>query len=398
MSFSLYSAYSLYRLIKINITKFNLLSLINSVIHNLHIVVGGTCMNPRIRWLRDKLKVQNIEGMIIKNCHNIKYLTGLEAEGTLLITTKENIFITDSRYIEEVNNALTIDDEITVTDVRGYSRDDYENFFMFCENVGFEEDSITYAEYRRIQELYKCNNLVETEKIIEKLRSVKECDEIECIKKACKITDDCFNYLLNYIKKGMTEKEIAHEIKEFFTKNGANDIAFEPIVASGPNSSKPHAVPTDRKIQSNDVILIDMGCKYNGYSSDMTRTIFVDSVNDNLKREYEFVLDVQKQILNMLKEGKSIRDIVLVFENNYNVSRHVVMHALGHGVGLECHELPILSSKNMNCLKENMVLAIEPGIYVAGNYGIRIEDTVLINKFAGETLTESTKDIVIIKG
>ena len=138
-------------------------------------------MNPRIRWLRDKLKVQNIEGMIVSNSNNIKYLTGLEAEGTLLITKKENIFITDSRYIEEVNNSLMIDDEITVSDVRGYTRDDYENFFMFCENVGFEENSLTYAEYRRVQELYKCNNLVETEKIIEKLRAVKEDDEIEII-------------------------------------------------------------------------------------------------------------------------------------------------------------------------------------------------------------------------
>lgn len=353
-------------------------------------------MNPRIRWLRDKLKVQNIEGMIVSNSNNIKYLTGLEAEGTLLITKKENIFITDSRYIEEVNNSLMIDDEITVSDVRGYTRDDYENFFMFCENVGFEENSLTYAEYRRVQELYKCNNLVETEKIIEKLRAVKEDDEIENIKQACKITDDCFKYLLTYIKKGMTEKEVAHEIKEFFNRNGASDIAFEPIVASGPNSSKPHAVPTDRKIQANDVILIDMGCKYNGYSSDMTRTIFVDSINETLKKEYEFVLDVQDQILKMLKEGRNIREIVLVLENNYNMTRHVIMHALGHGVGLECHELPYLSNSNLNNLKEKMVLAIEPGIYVASQYGIRIEDTVIINKLSCNVLTESSKEIIII--
>jgi len=316
-------------------------------------------MNPRIKWLRDKLKVQNIEGLIVTNSNNIKYLTGLEAEGSLLITPKENIFITDSRYIEEVNNALTIDDEITVTDVRGYSKDDYENFFMFCENVGFEENSLTYAEYRRVQELYKCN-LVETEKIVERLRAVKEEDEIENIKMACKITDDCFEHLKTFIKKGMTEKQIAHEIQEFFIRNGANGLAFDTIVASGPNSSKPHAVPTDRQIQANDVILIDMGCKYNGYCSDMSRTIFVDNISDKLRKEYEFVLDVQKQILNMAKEGRSIREIVLMFENNYNMSRHLIMHSLGHGVGLECHENPFLSSKNMNNLKGNMVITVEP--------------------------------------
>lgn len=353
-------------------------------------------MNPRIKWLRDKLKVQNIEGMIITNANNIKYLTGLEAEGTLLITKKENVFMTDSRYIEDVNNSLTIDDEITVFDIRGYARDDYENFFMFCENVGFEENSVTYAEYRNIQELYKCNNLVETDRIIEKLRAVKEKEEIDYIKQACKITDDCFKHLITYIKKGMTEKEIAYEIKEFFRLNGVSGLSFEPIVASGPNSSKPHAAPTDRKIESNDVILIDMGCKYNGYSSDMTRTIFVDSISERLKKEYEFVLDIQRQVLNMLKDGKNIREVVLVFENNYNLSRHVIMHALGHGVGLECHEIPFLSTKNMNNLKANMTVAVEPGIYVAGQYGIRIEDTVLINKLSCDTLTESTKEIVII--
>lgn len=353
-------------------------------------------MNPRIRWLRDKLKVQNIEGMIVSNCNNIKYLTGLEAEGTLLITKKENLFITDSRYIEEANNFLTIDDEITVTDIRGYSRDDYENFFMFCENVGFEENAVTYAEYRKILELYKCNNLVETDKIIENLRAVKESDEIDNIKIACKITDDCFIHLLKYIKKGMTEKQIAHEIKEFFIKNVATGLSFEPIVASGPNSSKPHAVPTDRKIQSNDIILIDMGCKYNGYCSDMTRTIFVDSISDELKKAYEFVLDIQKQVLNMLKEGRCIRDVVMMFENNYNMSRHIIMHALGHGIGLECHELPFLVNKNMNNLKEKMTLAIEPGIYISGKYGIRIEDSVLINKLSCEELTNSEKNIIII--
>jgi len=352
-------------------------------------------MNLRLKWLRDKLKAQNIEGMIVTNNNNIKYLTGLEAEGTLLITPKENIFITDSRYIEEVNNALTIDDEITVTDVRGYSKHDYENFFMFCENVGFEENSLTYAEYRRVQELYKCN-LVETEKIIERLRAVKEDDELENIKIACKITDDCFKYLLTFIKKGMTEKEIAHEIQEFFIRNGASGLAFDTIVASGPNSSKPHAVPTDRKIESNDIILIDMGCKYNGYCSDMTRTIFVDSVSEKVKKEYEFVLDVQRQVISMIKEGRNIREIVLMFENNYNISRHIIMHSLGHGVGLECHEIPFLANKNMNNLKENMVITAEPGIYFAGEYGIRIEDTVLVNRLSSETLTKSSKEIIII--
>ena len=128
----------------------------------------------------------------------------------------------------------------------------------------------------------------------------------------------------------------------------------------------------------------------------MTRTIFVDSISDVLKKQYEFVLDVQRQVLNAIRDGKNIRELVLMFENNYNMSRNVIMHSLGHGVGLECHEIPFLSSKNLSVLKENMTLAIEPGVYVAGQYGIRIEDTILVNRLSNDVLTESTKEIVII--
>ena len=138
---------------------------------------------------------------------------------TLLITRKENIYITDSRYIESVNRVLTIDDEIIVYNVKDVSKDDYENFFMFCENVGFEEAYVTYAKYKEYMHMYKINNLVETENLLENQRMVKDEEEIECIKKACKITDDCFEHLCNFIKKGMTEKQIAMEIEQWGRRN-----------------------------------------------------------------------------------------------------------------------------------------------------------------------------------
>lgn len=189
-------------------------------------------MNQKIAWLRNKLKGLNLDGMIVSNPINIKYLTNITAEGILLITRKENIYITDARYIEIVNSTLTIDDEIIVYDARAIRPEDYENFFLFCENVGFEENNITYASYKKIMHMYKIESLQETENLIEAHRTIKEQTEIEKITKACKITDDCFSYLLSYIKVGKTEKEIALEIERFFKLNGAEDISFEPIVAS----------------------------------------------------------------------------------------------------------------------------------------------------------------------
>ena len=234
-------------------------------------------MNRKMQWLRNQLLSLDLQGMIVSNPVNIRYLTNIRAEGTLLVTRKENIFITDGRYIEDVHNTLTLFDEIVVYDARGLSQDDYENFFMFCENVGFEENYVTYAGYKELIRKYKINNLVETENIIERQRMIKDKEEISNIQKACETTDDCFKYLLTYIKPGMTEKQIADEIEEYY-KQRAEGLSFETIVASGENTSKPHAVPTDRKIEEQDIITIDMGCKVNGYCSDMTRTFFVGKV------------------------------------------------------------------------------------------------------------------------
>ena len=188
-------------------------------------------MNGKIKWLRDRLRTQDLQGMIISNPLNINYMIGIDAEGVLLITLKENIFITDSRYIEAVNRILTIDDEIIVNDKRNISKEDYSSFFMFCENVGFEEKYVTYEEYKNMLQMYRVN-LTETEGIIESQRAIKDESEIERIEKACEITDSCFEHLKTFIKKGMNEKEVAFEIERFFKMNGADDVSFDPIVAS----------------------------------------------------------------------------------------------------------------------------------------------------------------------
>ena len=353
-------------------------------------------MNEKIKCLKERLKGKNIQGMIVSNPVNIRYLTGINAEGILLITRKENFYITDSRYIEEANSKLTIDDDIIVYNFRDISPYDYENFFSFCENVGFEENYITYAMYKNYQVKFKANNLEETENIIENQRMIKDEKEIEKLKKACEITDNCFKHLINYIKIGMTEKEIAFEIEKYFLTNGADGVAFETIVASGANSSKPHATVTNKQIEYGDVITIDFGCKYEGYCSDMTRTIFAGEIAGKVKKVYDLVLKNQLQTLEDMKEGASIRIISRNVDNDFRLHGFDMIHSLGHGVGLDIHEKPYINSKNDNLLKENMVVTDEPGIYLPENFGIRIEDTVLITKSGCITLTNSDKNYIIV--
>ena len=356
---------------------------------------GNKIMNDRLQAIRNKMAGLNLQGMLIANPKNIKYLTKIEAEGILLITRKENIFITDGRYIEYVSSILTPFDEIAVNDQKNVSKDEAENFFLFCENVGFEEEFLTYSKYKEYIRKYKINNFVEAEDIITQLRMIKDEEEIANIKKACEITDMCFDLLRKTIKPGMTEKQIARQIHDFYSDEAEGE-AFDTIVASGNNSSKPHSVPTDRKIRENDIITIDMGCKINGYCSDMTRTIFVGSPTEEQKRIYNIVLENQKKVLNEIREGVCIKTLSKSVESDFNLIGQTQIHSLGHGVGLDIHEAPMINMKNESLLKENMVITDEPGIYIAGNFGVRIEDTILVTKKGAISLTESNKECIIL--
>ena len=353
-------------------------------------------MNNKIKVLRENMRLQRLDGMIITNTSNISYILGIKAEGTLIITDKENVFLTDARYIEEVKNTVTIDDEIIVTDLANISESDYLGFFVNCNKVGIEENDITYAKYQNFIRLFRLKDAVETGNLIEKQRIIKDDEEILNIRKACEITDNCFKHLLNFIKIGMTEQQIALEIEKFFIENGADGLAFDTIVASGENSSKPHAIVTDRRIKSGDAIVIDFGAKYNGYCSDMTRTIFVGNIDEEAKQLYNFVLACQKRASNKIKDGADGQEIAESLEKEFNARGYSLIHALGHGVGINVHENPILSYKRGFMLKENMIVTNEPGIYIPGNLGIRIEDTILVNKLRSEELTKSDKNLIII--
>lgn len=353
-------------------------------------------MNYKIKCLREKMKLLEIDGMIISNPINIEYITGVYAEGTLIINDKDNIFITDARYIEDVNSTITISDEINVRDQANIPENEYISFFANCPRVGIEENYISYSKYQNLVRIYRLKEAVETNNLIEKMRTIKDDNEIAKIRRACEITDNCFTHLLEYIKVGMTERQIAFEIEKYFIENGANGLAFDTIVASGENSSKPHAVPTNRKIQSGDNITIDFGAKHKGYCSDMTRTIFVGSVSDEVRNLYNFILEGQLRATNKIKDGVDGKSVARGVQIEYNARNFELIHALGHGVGLEVHELPYLSYRSSYILKENMVVTNEPGIYIPEKIGIRIEDTILVNKLESEVLTKSSKELIVI--
>lgn len=353
-------------------------------------------MNVRIKWLRNQLMSLNLDGMIVSNPINVKYLTGLSEEGILIIAPKENIFVTDGRYIESVNRNLTLDDEIVAYETKNLNKYDYEAIFMLSENVGFEENYVTYEQYKKYLQTYQVN-LVETEGLIENQRIVKDEDEIETIRKACEITDKAYEYIIRNIKKGMTEKEVAFEIEKFMILNGADTKAFDLIVAFGENTSMPHAVPTDRVVQKGDIIQFDIGCKVNGYCSDFSRVVFVEEMKEEYKIVYDFVLGEQKRLEAALKDGANIKTVIKDRETEYRLKNYAIMHAFGHGVGLNIHEAPILRSTIDCTLKENSVIAVEPGVYLPGKYGIRIEDTYRVTKTGCQNLTTSDKDYTIIK-
>lgn len=355
-------------------------------------------MNERIKKLREKMQSENIDGFIIYNPVNIRYFTGLDIEGALLINRFENILITDGRYIEIANEFITISDEIIIHNIAHYYDEDYLNVFYDCNRVGFEDNFVTYSKYTTMLRVFRIKEAVDAGSLIEELREIKSEEEIRYIETACNITDECFLYLQNFIKIGMTEKQIAFEIYKFFIEHKAEGLAFDTIVASGKNSSKPHAVPTDKKIELGDNILIDFGAKYKGYCADMTRTIFVGEVSQKQKEIYKIVLDTQNRALTKMKANCDTKVISEYVQNEFSCNNYDLIHALGHGVGLNIHERPFFSTKHSINLKTNMVVTNEPGIYIPGEFGIRIEDTIRINNMEPTLLTKSNKNILIIQG
>jgi Xaa-Pro aminopeptidase len=276
------------------------------------------------------------------------------------------------------------------------------------KKLGFERNDLSFGEYQKIAQKLTKIKLTPTENLVEDLRAQKEPKEIKNIEKAVQIADRCFSHLLEFLKPGLTEKEVADEIELFIRKQGAVDISFDPIVASGENSSLPHYIMSKSfRLKTNRLVLLDFGAKVEGYCSDMTRVISLGKATSEQKKIYQTVLAAQKKALEALlyyfrvlksKAPKKIpaRMVDKVTRDYLNRFKFKLIHGLGHGVGLTEHEAPRLGPTSKDILKEGMVFSIEPGVYLSKRYGIRIEDLVVMEKTGPRVLTQSTKEIIEI--
>ncbi|MBP3622379.1 MAG: aminopeptidase P family protein [Lachnospiraceae bacterium] len=361
------------------------------------------------------IKENNLDAAIITDGYNIHYLTGYTGHTGCMLVSEDKIYIlTDSRYTEQVSIEAP-DCECIDVGLEGYSKtisrllsthfEDTQASVDKTINIGFENVHISYKQYKAFaDEFFKAFGdkitLVELEEKINALRMIKSEKEIEYIAKAEAIGDEAFSHILTYIKPGMTEKEVALELEYTMKKLGAEGLSFDTIAASGANSSLPHAVPTDRVIEEGDFLTMDFGCIYKGYCSDMTRTIFIGSNPVKEQQEvYEIVLKAQLEAMKYIKPGMKCSDIDAVARDIITAAGYgeYFGHGLGHSVGLYIHEEPRFSRKCDTILEEGMVLTVEPGIYLPGKFGVRIEDLILVTKEGYKNLTTSPKELICIK-
>lgn len=351
-------------------------------------------MTNRVVKLRAEMKAANLDAIILFKPQNRRYLSAFTGSaGYVVLTENKNLFITDFRYTEQATEQcqgfeiIKHTKEYTIYDILNETG---------IENIGFEEDFVTV---KTINEFKKNCNAIEfkpLEGMIEGLRIIKDEAEVEILAKAAAIADDGFKHILNFIKPGMTEREVSLELEFFMKKQGATGLSFESIVASGVRSSLPHGVASNKVIEDGDFITLDFGAIYDGYGSDMTRTIVVGKANDRQKEIYNTVLKAQEAVLKEIKPGMKGKEVDAI-------ARQIIIdagygdnfgHGLGHGVGLEVHEAPTLSPIGETVLEVGMVVTDEPGIYIPEFGGVRIEDLLVITEDGCKILSKSPKELI----
>ena len=338
---------------------------------------------------------KGIEAYLLLNGSDRRYFSGINTSfGCVIITPKDKVFVTDSRYTKYANSVL--DKDWQVVEVAG------DNFFdqiaivfnrLGVTKVGFDESVTTLMRYDNLKKVLKDVTLVKCSKDLIKKRSIKSEGEIDKITKAQRIAEKALDKALKTVKPGIKERELKAEIIHAALVSGAESMAFETIVAFGANSAFPHHTAGDKKLKKGDAILIDFGVKHEGYCSDMTRTFFLSEVNPRMEAIYNVVLKALEYATKHISAGMTCREAdslarEYIKANGYGDNFE---HSLGHGIGLDIHEHPKVSMSSDTVLEENMVITIEPGIYVQGLGGVRIEDLVIIKKDKCQVITQYTK-------
>jgi Xaa-Pro aminopeptidase len=357
-------------------------------------------MNPRLAALRQKMAAQKLDAMLVTQAENRRYLSGFTGSaGYLFITATQAHLATDSRYWEQVGQQAA--DFALAKIEAGKSNQLFADLVRAAgaTRVGYEAGDLTVATYRELQKALRPDRaraiarLVPTKGLVEGLRAIKDAAELALIEQAVALGDAAFAYGVRRMQPGMTEKQAAWEIERYLREHGAEGVAFELIVASGPNGAMPHAQPSERVIQAGEPIVIDMGCRIDGYNSDLTRTIVLGEPGDKFRQVYAIVLQAQLAAEAALRPGPKGKEIdavarQIIVEAGYG---DYFGHGLGHGVGLAVHEEPGLGRLGEKPLQPNMVCTIEPGIYLPGDFGVRIEDMAVVTADGCRVLTKAKK-------
>lgn len=344
-------------------------------------------MNPRIERLRQSLE----EPLLVTNPTNIYYLFGFKSSNAALLVDQDRVrLFTDFRYAEAARGIDGVEFEETK---RGLL---WDLAARLSGPVGFEADYVSYSGYETLGS--GSIEPVPRRGLVERLRAVKDKQELAAIKRACELTDHMFERLSEERFVGRTERELAWTIGQLFHDVGAEQVAFESIVASGPNAARPHARPSEREIRGHETVVIDTGCVVDGYSSDYTRTFVTGVVDGVIKEAYEVVIEAQQAGLDAIRSGIAGVDADAAARRVVDETPFAGTfgHGLGHGLGLEVHEAPRMSTESTDTLASGNVVTVEPGIYLEGRAGIRIEDDVVVADGGIENLTGFRKDLISV--
>ncbi|AXH99057.1 aminopeptidase P family protein [Sporosarcina sp. PTS2304] len=351
----------------------------------------------KIEQLRTVLKEQQLDALLITNPYNRRYMTNFTGSaGTVIISKNDAVFITDFRYMEQANEQLT---GFRIVQHTGTMIQEVANQVqaMNIRTLGFEKEHMSYSQFELYDKTTEAE-LVPVAGIVETLRLIKTPEEIEVLKSAAAIADAAFVYICSVIQPGKTELEIANELEFFMRKQGATSSSFDIIVASGERGALPHGVASDKVIETGDFVTMDYGALYNGYISDITRTVSVGEPSAKLREIYEVVLHAQELGVEHIKAGMTGIEADAITRDYIKSKGYgdAFGHSTGHGIGMEVHEAPALSFRSETVLLPNMTVTVEPGIYVPGVGGVRIEDDILITETGNERLTKSTKELLIL--
>ena len=345
-------------------------------------------MNKRLEKIKEYMRETSLDSLVITDRKNMRYISSYTGEGYLVLGDKVNYLVTDSRYTEQAKEQTC---GFEVCDIASFKPGDAFGGFAA---TGFENLTISYQRYDALGGVFA--KLVPVGSVFTDLRGVKDEEEIRNIAYAELIGDMAFEHIIDYIKPGVSERDLAAEIEYFMKKSGAESTSFDTIVATGVHSSMPHAEPDERPV-AQGFLTLDFGCVYNGYCSDMTRTLCVGKATDQMKDIYNTVLEAQLSSIDMIKSGVTGKEVHLgaldIIDRKY---KGTFGHGLGHGVGLDIHEKPGLSLSGDKPLEVNNVVTVEPGIYIPGFGGVRIEDLVVVKDKNVINLTKSPKNLIEI--